>query len=109
MRSMMMLALAGACIALPALANEANTRILTMTDASRRDLFGRYLAQTGEACDRVAVASYDGSSGDIAGWSIACADGHTYSVGINPDAKGSTNILTCGELATFGGRCFPNR
>lgn len=89
--------------------NMANRRILALTESDRRTLFSASLALSGEACGKVTRTFYKGSAKPSwnAIWNVGCKNGIAYSIMVMSDEKGSTKVLTCGELrAIGGGECF---
>jgi Superinfection immunity protein len=79
-------------------ANQTSSRILALDQSKQFAVFKGYLQASNEPCDRVNRVMYQGGSQAVDTWSIGCADGHSYAVAVEPDANGSTKILTCAEL-----------
>jgi hypothetical protein len=89
--------------------NEANRRLLALSEKDRRNLFAIQLGMSGEACGEVTRTFYKGSAKPSwnAIWNVECKGGPSYSIVIMSDEKGSSKVLTCGELrAAGGGECF---
>jgi hypothetical protein len=89
--------------------NEANRRLLALSEKDRRSMFYITLNTSRERCPEVTRTFYQGSAKPSwnALWSIECRDGPSYSIMIMSDEKGSTKVMTCGELrAMGGGECF---
>ncbi len=89
--------------------NEANRRLLALSENDRRSLFFVTLNTSGERCPEVVRTFYQGSVKPNwnAIWSVECKGGPSYSILVMSDEKGSTKVLTCGELrAAGGGECF---
>ncbi len=93
----------------PADRNEANPRLLALSEKDRRLVFAAQLAMSGETCGEVMRTLYRGSSKQTwnATWNVECKGGPSYSILVMSDEKGTTKVLTCGELrALGGGECF---
>jgi hypothetical protein len=89
--------------------NEANRRLLALSEKDRRSMFYITLNTSGERCPEVTRTFYQGSAKPSwnALWNVECRDGPSYSIMIMSDEKGSTKVMTCGELrAMGGGECF---
>jgi hypothetical protein len=89
--------------------NEANRRIMALSESDRRSLFFVALNTSGERCPEITRTFYQGSAKPSwnALWNVECRGGPSYVIQIMSDEKGSTKVLTCGELrAIGGGECF---
>jgi hypothetical protein len=89
--------------------NIANRRILALTEKDRRNVFAAQLGLSGENCGEVTRTFYRGSAKPSwnAIWNVQCSSGTAYSILVMSDEKGSTKVMTCGELrAVGGGECF---
>ena len=76
--------------------------LLAMDQPKQMAAWTRLLKRSNQPCDNAVRAMFQGGS-ERAGqdsWSVGCADGNEYSIGIGYDAAGSTKILTCKDLAT---------
>jgi hypothetical protein len=79
--------------------NQTSTRILALTQDKQFEFWTEYVKSSHEPCDVANRPMYQGGTKNgVDSWSVACADGHSYSVGIDLDANGSTTILTCAQL-----------
>ena len=79
--------------------NPSSQKLLSFTEDQRNAVWGELLRHSGEACTRVSRTMLQGAHlihGDT--WSVDCGNAD-YTVTISSDAKGSTNIMTCGEFA----------
>jgi hypothetical protein len=98
-------------------ANGANDYLMTLSPNDQAKMLGKVV---GDGC-RGKKAFYQGSVGDhalraneippLAGhehdaiWSLKCADGRAFSVGVIPN--GQSQVLECAVLeALHGGHCF---
>lgn len=89
--------------------NRANRQILAMSDKDRRGLFETLILSDAKQCGEVTKAFYRGTARPSynAIWDIGCSSGPNYTILVMSDEKGSTKIMTCGELrAMGGGECF---
>jgi hypothetical protein len=89
--------------------NEANRRLMALSEKDRRSMFYVTLNTSGERCPEVTRTFYQGSAKPSwnALWNVECRDGPSYSIMIMSDEKGSTKVMTCGELRVMGGgECF---
>jgi hypothetical protein len=87
--------------------NEANSRLMKLTNSERNEILSRYMSSSGEKCHQVNNNFYQGSENGLAQWSIMCSNGKSFAMIIYPDAKGSTGIIECSVLkAVNGGTCF---
>jgi hypothetical protein len=89
--------------------NKANRQILAMPEKDRREFFATVILADARQCGDVTRAFYRGSARPSynAIWDIGCSSGPNYSILIMSDEKGSSKIMTCGELrAIGGGECF---
>ena len=72
--------------------------------AEERDSHSRF------PCDRRVQRTFhqgpdNKSSSSVEFWNIACQDGHTYSIGVDP--SGSTKVLPCEAMKAVGQvECF---
>jgi hypothetical protein len=91
-----------------AFANEAHQRMTAMSASERNSFLTRYLQSSGERCDSVTKAFFQGSSKQgQAFWNAACRNGKAYLIMINNDATGSSRIMDCSLLkAVNAGECF---
>ena len=79
--------------------NQTSARILALTQDKQFEFWTEYFKSSHEPCDVANRAMYQGGTKTgVDSWSVACADGHSYSVGIDPAANGSTTVLTCAQL-----------
>jgi hypothetical protein len=80
--------------------NQTSARILALTQDKQFEFWTEYFKSSHEPCDVANRAMYQGGTkkGVDSGGGVACADGHSYSVGIDPAANGSTTVLTCAQL-----------
>jgi hypothetical protein len=69
-------------------------------------------AAIGEGCVAedayyMGIGEAEGSSKDIAFWSVRCSDGRSFALTINPDAVGSGSVLECETLKAVANQgCF---
>ena len=97
--------------------NGANDYLMTLSPNEQAKMLGKVV---GEGC-RGKIAFYQGSADDHAPrpneipplsshehdaiWSVKCANGKSYSVGVHP--KGDGQVIECSVLeALHGGHCF---
>jgi hypothetical protein len=89
--------------------NEANRRLMALSEKGRRNALFVILNSSGESCKEVVRTFYQGSdkpSGDAI-WSVGCRGGPSYAILVRADAKGSTEIMTCESVRTVrAGTCF---
>jgi hypothetical protein len=89
--------------------NEANRRLMALSEKDRRNALFVLLNSSGESCKEVVRTFYQGSdkpSGDAI-WSVECRGGPSYAILVRADAKGSTEIMTCESVRTVrAGTCF---
>jgi hypothetical protein len=89
--------------------NEANRRLMALSEKDRRNALFVLLNSSGESCKEVVRTFYQGSdkpSGDAI-WSVGCRGGPSYAILVRADAKGSTEIMTCESVRTVrAGTCF---
>lgn len=79
--------------------NQTSARILALTQDKQFEFWTEYFKSSHEPCDVANRAMYQGGTKTgVDSWSVACADGHSYSVSIDPAANGSTTVLTCAQL-----------
>jgi hypothetical protein len=84
-----------ALMASSAIGNPANQQLMNWDVAKQHKALKMVL--TGERCDTVTNATYDGSDKkDNAFWSVQCADGNSYLLEVRNDAVGTTMVLDCG-------------
>jgi hypothetical protein len=76
-------------------------KLLAIDQAKQLSVWTRLLKQSDLPCDSATRSMFQGGSQGVGqdSWSVGCADGNEYSIGISYDAEGSTKILTCKELA----------
>jgi hypothetical protein len=89
--------------------NEANKRLMALSEADRRTFLYVILNMSKEPCAEVTRTFYKGSAKPSwnAIWNVACRGGPSYSILIFSDEKGSSKVMTCGELRSVGGgECF---
>jgi hypothetical protein len=89
--------------------NEANRRLLALSEKDRRVFFAATLSLSGELCLEAVRTFYKGSAKPSwnAIWNVECKGGPSYSILVMSDEKGSSKVMTCGELrAAGGGECF---
>jgi hypothetical protein len=82
-------------------ANQTSVRILAFNETQMRTYWTYFLKQSNEKCDQVVRVMFQGGTTGVDSWSVACRDGNAYSVGIEPDAAGSTKIMGCAELVAI--------
>jgi hypothetical protein len=89
--------------------NETNRRLMALSERDRRSMFYVTLNINGERCQEVTRTFYQGSAKPSwnAIWNVECRGGPSYAINIMSDEKGSSKVMTCGELrAMGGGECF---
>jgi hypothetical protein len=89
-------------------ANKANDQMLSLSPSQQASMLGGAVGQdcTGTKALYMGM-SKKGASKDQAFWSLRCANKKKYVVQINPDAHGSTKVLTCGKFESLKlGKCF---
>jgi hypothetical protein len=90
--------------------NEANRRLMALSEKDRRSFFYVILNTSGEQCfDDVTRTFYQGSAKPSwnALWSVQCGGGLSYLILVMSDEKGSSKVLTCGEARARGvGQCW---
>ncbi len=94
-------------IAMPAMASSGNKAhdMLTALPAGQRAAALGYVV--GEGC-RGKTAFFMGMEEDKSAlWSVACVNGKSYAVMLDPDARGTTIVLECNVLRIIAGTdCF---
>jgi hypothetical protein len=89
--------------------NVTNRHLLGLTEKDRRTFFSAFLGLSGESCPEVVRTFYKGSAKPSwnAIWNVECKGALSYSILVMSDEKGSSKVMTCGELrAVGGGECF---
>jgi len=89
--------------------NEANKRLMALSESDRRTFFFVVLNMSREHCAEVTRTFYQGSAKPSwnAIWNVACRDGPAYVIQVMSDEQGSAKVMTCGQLrAMGGGECF---
>lgn len=90
--------------------NEANRRLMALSEKDRRTFFYVILNTSGEQClGDVTRTFYQGSAKPSwnALWSVQCEGGPSYLILVMSDEKGSSKVLTCGEARSRGvGQCW---
>jgi hypothetical protein len=81
--------------------NEANRRLLGLSEDDHRAAFYVTLNMSGEGCPKVTRTFYQGSAKPTwnALWSIECEGGPSYQVLVMSDEKGSTKVLPAESFA----------
>lgn len=65
------------------------------------------LKRSGETCEAAARTFFQGlDAKGNAYWNIACKGGKTFSIRVNNDSVGSTNIVDCAMLKLLTVKCF---
>jgi hypothetical protein len=80
--------------------NRAHLALLHASEELRVIAFKSAITMAGEACDSVTHTFHQGAdkSSGKEFWSVACQDGNNYSVAVNNDAEGSTQVMSCALL-----------
>src|SRR4051794_15101413 len=79
--------------------NVTSQKFLAFSEPQRNTVWTTFIIRSGEKCDRVVRSMFQGGHRQLGDtWSVGCADGNEYSVGIQNDADGSTRLMTCKEL-----------
>jgi hypothetical protein len=89
--------------------NKTNQLLMALAEKDRRAFFTTIILAEALQCGEVTRTFYRGSARPSynAVWNIGCSKGPSYSILIMSDEKGSSKIMTCGELrAIGGGECF---
>jgi len=75
-------------------------QLLLMDEATRLSAWTRYMKASNEMCDKATRAMFQGGSDQAQqdSWSVGCADGNEYSIGLGYDPHDRAKILTCKEL-----------
>ena len=88
--------------------NQAQDRMLAMSEVDRSAALLRIVESSGQKCRTVARTFFQGedAKGNVF-WNIECEEGRAYAVLIKNDEKGSTRVLSCQRLTAIGGgECF---
>jgi hypothetical protein len=83
--------------------------VMTTRPEAEARLIAAEAIRSGEACPEAVRTFYQGSAKPSwnAIWSVECKGGPSYSILIMSDEKGSSKVMTCGELRAVGGdECF---
>ena len=73
--------------------NQTTARILALDEPRRLAFWTLVLKNRKQACDAVVRASYMGVTGSgLDLWTVACRDGHQYSLSVEPNAKDSVCV-----------------
>ena len=84
-----------------ALANEANDKLVAMSEDQRSAIFLERVRTAGP-CDRVVRTMLMGVNWqDRASWSVGCADGASYHVDVRPEPGMKPFAITCEDFAAF--------
>jgi len=87
----------------PLLANEANEKLMAMSEKDRHALLTEYVKGNQRDCDAVdrsMLLSNDASQ--VAVWSVSCRSGASYAVTIYADAQKHPFALSCGDVKDYG-------
>ena len=81
------------------LANETSATLLAMTEQARNARLTEMIKPSGEPCDAVVRSMHmrdnpDGSSS----WSVECRDKNSYALGVFPNPRPHTSVLSCDDL-----------
>jgi hypothetical protein len=82
--------------------NPAHDILIGMTDDKRTVMLTNFLKGSQEDCDAVVRNFYQGGVDHElrkAHWNVACRNGKSYDIMIEPDKVGSTKIIPCAMLA----------
>jgi hypothetical protein len=86
--------------------NPANDTLMGYSDSARNSLLTTFMQSGGEPCTVTRNFFRGSDSAGNAYWSVACSNGHSWSIQIHPDANGSTTIADCASLSLVGVKCF---
>jgi hypothetical protein len=80
--------------------NRAHRALLYASEELRVIALKSAITMAGEACDSVTRTFHQGADEDSGKefWNVACEDGNTYTVAVNNDAEGSTQVMSCALL-----------
>lgn len=89
--------------------NPVHKLLLNTSDSERAQSLAIAVASSEYAasCDEPRRTFFQGfDKDDVAYWNVTCGEGATYRVGVYPDAKGSTGVVTCDLQAALGAPCY---
>ena len=80
--------------------NRAHLALLHASEELRAIALKSAITMAGEPCDSVTRTFHQGTakSDGKEFWNVGCQDGNTYRVGVNNDAEGSTQVMSCATL-----------
>ncbi|HEX5212760.1 MAG TPA: hypothetical protein VFW22_13625 [Pseudolabrys sp.] len=83
-----------------ALANEANERLVAMSEADRHGALADTARKAG-SCDDVVRSMLLGEDAERALWTVACRDGNEYAINVYADPKLKPFAMACEDLKDF--------
>lgn len=87
----------------PLLANEANEKLMAMSEKDRHALLTEYVKTNQRDCDAVdrsMLLSNDASKAAL--WSVSCRNGASYVVTISADAQMHPFAMNCDDVKDYG-------
>ena len=84
-----------------ALANEANERLLAMSESDRHSAFVDTARKAGN-CDEIVRSMLLGQDAKGALWTVGCRDGNSYSITVYADPKLNPFAVSCEDVNGFG-------
>lgn len=88
---------------LGSLANEANQKLLALSERERHEALSSYVRQSGEQCDVVVRSMLrHGVAGEPAFWNVGCRNKKSYWVVFAPNSGDRALVLNCEESKGFG-------
>jgi hypothetical protein len=94
----------------PSPGNQAHLAVLGLSTYERAEVFRNEILVAGFTCDRRVTRTFhqgpdNKSTGSVEVWNVACQDGHTHSIEVDPG--GATKVLSCRALKAMGQvNCF---
>src|SRR5690242_10916814 len=86
----------------PLFANEANEKLVAMSEQDRHAAFTEHLKKNQRDCDAVERSMLLNDDEKRALWSVACRSGTSYGVTIWADPKMQPYVVSCEDLQGYG-------